>query len=359
MRPIESAEVEVLTAMQEARARTFALVAHLEDAQLEAVIDPVMSPLAWDLGHVAAYEDLWINHRLGDRPLLRAGLAELYDAFETPRAVRGDLDFLRGEELREYLAEVRERALEVPVGDGLFHELVIRHELQHTETMLQAMALGGLLPPDFRSPGPVSGTGLELVDVDAGPVAIGAPTDGFAYDNERPRHVVDVAAFAIARTPVTNATWLTFAEGGGYERREWWSREAFAWKQDHDITHHPGARTGPPDAPVVHVSWFEAAAFARANEARLPTEEEWEKAATSHQLEGVGEVWEWTASPFRGYDGFVAHPYREYSEVFFGDAYRVLRGWSRATHERVGSLHFRNWDLPQRRQLFAGVRIAR
>jgi iron(II)-dependent oxidoreductase len=225
--------------------------------------------------------------------------------------------------------------------------------------MLQSMALGGLLPPGFVGPAPVAGDGLELVTVAGGPVAVGAGPDGFAYDNERPRHRVEVPEFAIGRTPVTNASWLSFAEGGGYERREWWSRESWAWKEDYDITHHAGARTGHPDAPVVHVSWFEADAFARAHGARLPTEHEWEKAATWGQLEGVGEVWEWTASPFTGYPGFVAHPYREYSEPFFGDAYRVLRGWSCATHARVASRQFRNWDLPARRQLFAGVRLAR
>jgi iron(II)-dependent oxidoreductase len=348
-----------VTAMDEVRERTLRLIEHLDEVQLETVITPILSPLAWDLGHIAAYEDLWLNHRQAGLPLLRPGLAELYDAFETPRAVRGDLDFLRGNELRAYLDEVRERARTVPEGDGTLHELVVRHELQHTETMLQSMALAGLLPPDFAGPAPVDGDGLSLVAVDGGAMSIGAPADGFAYDNERPRHRVEVPAFAIGRTPVTNATWLSFAEGGGYERREWWSREAWAWKEDYDITHHAGARTGHPDAPVVHVSWFEADAFARAHGARLPTEFEWEKAAASGQLEGVGEVWEWTASPFAGYPGFVAYPYREYSEPFFGDGYRVLRGWSRATHERVTSLHFRNWDLPLRRQLFAGVRIAR
>jgi iron(II)-dependent oxidoreductase len=348
-----------VTAMDEARARTLRLVEHLDDAALETVITPIMSPLAWDLGHIAAYEDLWINHRLAGLPLLRPGLAELYDAFETPRAVRGGLEFLRGDDLRSYLGDVRERALAVPEGDGTLHELVVRHEFQHGETMLQALALGGMLPTGFAGPAPGRGDGLELVEVEAGAVEVGATAEGFAYDNERPRHGVDVPAFAIGRTPVTNASWLSFAEGGGYERREWWSREAWAWKEDYDITHHAGARTGHPDAPVVHLSWFEADAFARAHGARLPTEYEWEKAATWGRLEGVGEVWEWTASPFSGYPGFVAYPYREYSEPFFGDGYRVLRGWSRATHERVASRHFRNWDLPERRQLFAGVRIAR
>ena len=343
--------------MAEVRERTLALVSHLDDDEQSAVITPIMSPLAWDLGHVAAYEDLWLNHRLGGRELLRPGLAELYDAFETPRAVRGDLEFLRGDELRAYMAEVRERAVELPPHE--YHELVIRHELQHTETMLQAMVLGGIAPPSFTGPDTAAGTGLEFVEVPAGRAEIGAGPDGFAYDNERPRHAIEIPGFAIARTPVTNASWLTFTEGGGYERREWWSREGWAWKEQYDITHHPGAGAGDPDAPIVHVTWFEADAFARAHGARLPTEFEWEKAATWGQLDSTGQVWEWTASPFRGYPGFRAHPYREYSEVFFGERYRVLRGSSCATHPRVASPHFRNWDLPERRQLFAGVRIAR
>jgi iron(II)-dependent oxidoreductase len=345
--------------MDEARGHTLGLVAHLDDARLETAVAPYMSPVAWDLGHIAAYEDLWLAHRLGGRPLLRSDLAALYDAFETPRAVRAGLEFLRGDELRGYMEAVRERTLDVDPADGLLHELVVRHELQHTETMLQAMAIGDMLPPGFEESARVDGTGLELVEVAAGPATIGAGEDGFAYDNERPRHTVDLAAFAIGRTPVSNATWLSFAEGGGYERREWWTDEGWAWKEEYDIGRHPGAEAGPPDAAVVHVAWFEAEAFARSRGARLPTELEWEKAAQLGRLDGVGAVWEWTQSHFTGYPGFRAHPYREYSEVFFGERYRVLRGASRATHPRVASIHFRNWDLPERRQLFAGVRLAR
>jgi gamma-glutamyl hercynylcysteine S-oxide synthase len=355
---VKAVAAEIRDVMGEVRRRTFGLVAHLDEDELSAVHSPIMSPLAWDLGHVAAYEDLWLNHRVAGRELLRHDLAELYDAFETPRDVRGDIEFLRGDALREYMAAVRERALEAPV-DAELHELVVRHELQHTETMLQTMSLAGLEPPDFAGPAPVDGGGLEFVDVPEGPAEIGAAPDGFAYDNERPRHTAHVARFEIARVPVTNATWLSFAEGGGYERREWWTDEGWAWKEDYDITHHAGAEAGPADAPVVHVSWFEADAFARAHEARLPTEVEWEKAATWGQITGAGQVWEWTASPFTGYAGFVAHPYREYSEVFFGDRYRVLRGGSCATHPRVATPTFRNWDLPLRRQLFSGVRLAR
>jgi iron(II)-dependent oxidoreductase len=382
-----------LDAMDAARERTLTLVAELSDEQLERVHSPIMSPLAWDLGHIAAYEDLWIAHRHGGLELLRGELATLYDAFETPRAIRGEIEALGPADARAYMAAVSARSAEVicarGVGDGVLCEMVVRHELQHGETMRQTMALAGLLPAGERA---LADAPLEPLDtlpatvgaarafddaapspsdapeawlaIPAGAFAMGAAADGFAYDNERPRHTVELPAFALARRPVSNASWLRFSEGGGYERREWWSREGWAWKEEHDITHHAAVAAGDPEAPVCHVSWFEADAFARAHDARLPTEAEWERAATWTQqgqdgLAGVGRVWEWTCSRFDGYPGFVAHPYREYSEVFFGEGYRVLRGGSWASDPRVATLTFRNWDLPQRRQIFAGVRLAR
>jgi iron(II)-dependent oxidoreductase len=449
--PLMSAE-QAIQALEAARIGTLALVAPLSDEELEAVHSPLMSPLVWDLGHIAAYEDLWLVHRHAAMPLLRPELAELYDAFETPRAVRGRVRMLRRDEAHEYLDQVRRHALEalerVGMGDGLVHEMVIQHEHQHGETMLQTLSLARL--PRYRPPRSAHAsdparaaasagdhTGLETVEVPAGPFAFGAPAHRFSYDNERPRHRVAVPDFAIGRTPVTNATWLSFAEGGGYERREWWSDEGWAWKEEYDISRPGGWVTdselhgssgasegralklrgrsvyewrlgGPqpldPDRPVVHVSWYEADAFARAHGVRLPTEAEWEKAATwdprtgetrdwpwgegppspeqANLLDGgefgtapagsrpagaspcgalgmLGDVWEWTGSAFGGYAGFVAHPYREYSEVFFGDAYRALRGGSWATSARVANPTFRNWDFPERRQIFAGVRIAR
>jgi gamma-glutamyl hercynylcysteine S-oxide synthase len=361
---------EIVDTLHAVRRRTLDLVGHLSATDLERQVDPIMSPLVWDLAHIAAYEDLWLVHRFAGAPLLRPDLADRYDAFETPRAVRGEIEILDTGGAREYLTAVRARALDTLDGrepDPVIHEMVIRHELQHTETMRQAMELGGLLPAGEPALRPVPGTAPDdWVMVPAGPFRMGAGNGAFSYDNERPAHDVDVRGFRIARRPVTNATWMHFCEGGGYVRREWWSDEGWAWKEDYDITHHPSVATGHPDAPVCHVSWFEADAFARSRGARLPTEAEWEKAATRDQqdggtrgaLEGVGQVWEWTSSQFAGYPGFVAHPYREYSEVFFGDGYRVLRGGSWATDARLATPSFRNWDLPQRRQIFAGVRLA-
>jgi iron(II)-dependent oxidoreductase len=363
------AEVEeVLAALAEARARTLALVAPLSEAEIEAVHSPIMSPLAWDLAHIAAYEDLWLAHRHAGLELLRPELAARYDAFETPRAVRGDVPLLDAAQARAYMHAVRDRVAsalgERGVGDGVVCEMVVRHELQHTETMRQTMAIAGLLAPGEPALEPLEGA-PGWVEIAAGEFLMGAPDRGFAYDNERPRHALALPAFAIARHPVSNASWLRFSEEGGYERRECWSQEGWAWKVEGDVTPHPSVSTGDPRAPVCHVSWFEADAFARAHDARLPSEPEWEKAAGSPAasdggtLEAVGQVWEWTRSAFAGYPGFRAHPYREYSEVFFGADYRVLRGSSWATAPRVASVTFRNWDLPQRRQLFAGLRLAR
>ncbi|MGO9751622.1 MAG: ergothioneine biosynthesis protein EgtB [Solirubrobacteraceae bacterium] len=424
----------VIEALRETRQRTLALASALSDDQLERVYSTLMSPLVWDLAHIAAFEDLWLVHHYGERPLLHPGLAEIYDALQTPRASRGELEFLRPEPAREYLREVRAHTLEVieqrGIGDGLLHELVIRHEQQHNETMLQAIQLARL--SGYQLPSAPAGaeaagapadpaapchTGLELVEIPAGECSVGAGPEGFAYDNERPRHAVFVGSFAIGRTPITNAAFLAFVQDGGYRRRGWWTDAGWTWRRHHGIA-APGAwsesntsewRLGAleqldPQRPVTSISWFEADAFARAHGARLPTEAEWEKAASwdpglqrsrafpwgdappvpglhanlDHispgparvgchpagasphgALDMIGGLWEWTASDFRNYPGFVADPYPEYSQAFFGADYKVLRGGSWATRARVITSAFRNWDFPQRRQIFAGFRIAK
>jgi iron(II)-dependent oxidoreductase len=357
---------DALAALSLAREHTLELVAPLSDDDLQRVHSPIMSPLVWDLGHIAAYEDLWLAHRHGGLSLLRPDLADVYDAFETPRAVRGEIEILDPAGAREYLAEVRARVAAVlaarGAGDGVLCEMVARHELQHSETMRQTLDMAGLLSAadQRRRDEPLAGGEAETwLELAPGSFAMGAGEEGFAYDNERPRHAVATAGFLIARRPVANETWMHFSEGGGYERREWWSAEGWAWKEEYDITHHADVAAGHPRAPVCHISWFEADAFARAHDARLPSEAEWERAAASEQFGGARRVWEWTHSVFAGYPGFSAYPYREYSEVFFDKGYRVLRGGSWATHPRVATRTFRNWDLPQRRQIFAGLRLAR
>ncbi len=255
--------------------------------------------------------------------------------------------------------------------------MVIAHEHQHNETMLQLLQMvEGYEPPSglsrnagHLSPGQAPGQLARrfeyppvremprvpgTIGVAGGEHAIGAPATGFAYDNERSRHTVELAPFEIDRTPVTNGAYAEFMEEVGAEPPMYWERDGEGgWVR----TAMGRAEPLDPAHPVVHVSWNEADAFARWAGKRLPTEQEWEAARPG--LQAVGRVWEWTSSDFLPYPGFEAFPYREYSEVFFGDTYKVLRGGSWATHPSVIRPSFRNWDLPERRQIFAGLRCAR
>jgi gamma-glutamyl hercynylcysteine S-oxide synthase len=241
--------------------------------------------------------------------------------------------------------------------DGFVYEMLVAHELQHQETMLQLLQM---LDAPYRPaeadprqfvPAPVTGD-AGTIRVEAGTYEIGALARGFAYDNERSRHTVELPAFEIDLTPVTNAAYIDHMRETDAEPPMYWEREGDGW-----VRTAMGIRVPvDPDQPVVHVSWEEADAFARRAGRRLPTEFEWE--AARPQLEGTGGAWEWTSSDFLAYPGFEAFPYKEYSEVFFGDGYKVLRGASWATGLHVVRPSFRNWDLPQRRQIFAGIRLA-
>ena len=363
-----SSKAAIAARLAEARGRTLALIEPLDDEQLNRVYSPILSPLAWDLGHIANFEELWLVQTIGEREPLHGELGRFYDAIENPRKTRGELPILRDAELRDYMADVRERALEVldsvEIGpdaedpllrEGFVYELLLAHELQHQETMLQLLQLVERYePPWAMGTTPIAPSGdPEMLRVEAGRHEIGAPPVGFAYDNERPRHEVELAAFEIDRAPVTNAAFAEFVESTGAEPPQYWERDGAGW-----VSTAMGRRAPvEPDHPVLHVSWQQADAFARWAGKRLPTELEWEAAAD--RLDGVGQAWEWTASDFVAYEGFRAFPYREYSEVFFGDEYKVLRGASWATHPSVARRSFRNWDLPQRRQIFSGLRCAR
>lgn len=408
------------------RARTLSLLDGLDAAAWDRPPDPIMSPPIWDLGHIAAYEELWLARRLGGHPGLHPRLDATYDAFETPRAVRSEVALLDRAACGRFLDDVRARTLdqlaradlsedgpELTRG-GFVFDLVAAHEAQHTETILQGLQMlpeGTYRPPVRRRPTDRGDSEDGSVAIDAGETVIGCGTRRFAYDCERPAHPVEVPAFAIDRAPVTNGRYAAFMRDGGYERAELWTAEGWRWRASTNATAPEYWRLEggndwttrlfdergevEPDEPVCHVSWFEADAYARWVGGRLPTEAEWERAAAgdgafpwgdewtpahanldqlafgpvavgahaagrapSGCVQMIGDVWEWTASAFRGYPGFRAFPYREYAEVFFGERYRVLRGGSWATQPHVASITFRNWDLPERRQIFAGFRCA-
>lgn len=309
---------ELVHALEHARERTEALVGGLDYEQLTRQFSPLQSPLVWDLAHIGYFEELWLLD--GDRD-------DLYESFAHPRDERGELPILSPAEAWGSLAEVRAEVLErLPALDEFLVWMVVQHELQHGETMAQTMVLAGLSSPVLPR---VQASGDVLVE--AGSFTLGS-TDPWAYDNERPAREVELPSFRIDRALVTNAQYAEFA--------------------DHEFAE--------PDAPVMHVSFDEAVAYASSIGKRLPTEPEWEKAAKTGELEHAsGAVWQWTSSHFGPYSGFRAFPYREYSEVFFGTNYRVLRGGSWATDPLVARPTFRNWDLPQRRQIFAGIRCAR
>jgi iron(II)-dependent oxidoreductase len=361
------------------------------------VYDPILSPLIWDLGHIANFEELWLVQRIGGREPLRGDLGSFYDAIEQPRKIRGELPILRADEVRPYMEQVRERSLEVLrsieldsgdplLADGFVYEMLLAHEHQHNETMLQLLQMVESYDPvevDRAAAAEPVTDGPEMVRVERGTHEIGAPPSGFAYDNERPRHSVDLQPFWIDRTPVTNGDYIEFLADSGGEPPMYWERDGDGW-----IRRAMGrAEEVDPRLPVIHVSWNEADAFARWAGKRLPTEPEWEAAATGADRERanldelsfgcapagaypdaptacgavqmLGDVWEWTSSDFTAYPGFAAFPYPEYSEVFFGDTYKVLRGGAWATRRNVIRTSFRNWDLPERRQIFSGIRCAK
>jgi iron(II)-dependent oxidoreductase len=419
--------------LREARERTVHLIEPLSDEELAVQHDPLMSPIVWDLGHIAHFEELWLNRNVhgtvefGEMP-------GIYNPFEHPRRVRGALNLPGREEVLEILAEVRERVLtkletlDLEAGDpllrdGYVYAMVAQHEYQHNETILQTLQLKrgesyraarGLTVPE---PAITLAVG-SMVRFPGGPVPIGTADRRVAYDNERPRHEIDLPAFRIDVTPVTNGQYIAFLEDGGYSRRELWTDAGWAWKDAEQAIapkywSRDGSaewrsrifdRTAPVDPrhPVCHVSYHEAEAFAHWAGKRLPNELEWEAAASFDPMTGeqrpfpwgsapwtpahanldqlafqpapvgaypmnvspigcygmIGDVWEWTSSDFVGYPGYQTFPYAEYSEVFFGNEYKVLRGGSFATRPGAIRNTFRNWDYPIRRQIFSGFRCA-
>jgi len=385
-------------------------VAHLANYEEQWLLRALGEPglVGWETDRMY---DAIRNPRASRSTLPLLGVAETFAYAEQVRArALRHLDGLDEEAL------VQTGAL---LEGGFVYGMVAQHEQQHVETLiatLQLVSSTALPPLPGALPRPDRGSLSREVRVRGGAFRMGTDAP-WAYDNERPQHGVDVPEFFIDRFPVSNEDFLAFIDDGGYRRQELWHPAGWAFREAERLEHPLFWRRSaqgwerrrfalwealPGAEPVCHVSWYEADAYARWAARRLPTEAEWEKAAASapdgtvrrypwgdtppdlsranlwplgghpasvgafpagasawgaEQL--VGDVWEWTASDFGPYPGFRAFPYPEYSAVFFGPEYKILRGGSWAVAPDAIRNTFRNWDYPIRRQIFAGFRCAR
>ena len=402
--------------LRDARARTLELALDLDDEQWMGPRLPIVNPMRWEVGHIGWFQEHWTLRR-GGAASLRADADSLYDSTRIPHDTRWDLPLPSRADTLSYLGEVFERSLEAfRDEEPYFHVLALFHEDMHGEALTYTRQTLAYPEPRFalREPETIDDAGSYPGDVEvpAARTTLGAtPDDGFVFDNEKWAHPVDVAAFRIARAPVTNEEYARFVDAGGYEERSFWSDAGWRWR----------ARTGAvrpvywelvngetrmrsydrlqplqPHRPVIHVCWFEAEAYCRWAKRRLPTEAEWELAASTPErrrfpwgserpskrlanLDGrlggpvdvacfpdgdsvygcrqmIGNVWEWTASDFRPYPGFVADPYEEYSEPWFASPHKVLRGGCWATRARLLRNTWRNFYPPDRRDVLAGFR---
>lgn len=429
------------------RNKTLALLEALTQEQMHGQPEQTMGVLAWDVGHIGLFEHRWLVDELGAEPV-DEDLAELFDPFEHPRSTRSELELPDEERLRSFLANVRDRSLDVLskvdlagdatlTRDGFVHDMTVRHEDQHRETMLATLQLFGgqdtepsgstdeeetatqPFSPPSREPTPSPVTEVRgMVEVPAARVQMGTQQQVGTYDNEWSPHEVELDAFAIDRAPVTNGAFIEFIEDGGYEDASHWSEDGWMIRQALDLEHpkfwtkidgrwhrrsYDRTEPVPEREPVVHVSFYEAQAYAAWADKRLPTEAEWETAACwdpdeetrnrfpwgdqpwdpskanlgqrsfapaeigaypegaspvgCHQM--VGDIWEWTVSTFAGYPGFEAFPYPEYSAEHFEAGFHVLRGGSWATMPSCAHVTFRNWHQGDHQQIFAGFRCAR
>jgi iron(II)-dependent oxidoreductase len=416
---------DVLAAwVTDARRRTRELIADLSDGQLLGPSLPTVNPLLWEIGHVAWFQERWVLRHANGRPPIRPDADVLYDSAAVAHDTRWDLPLPARDETLRYLARVEEQVLERlaqrPGPDEVyFVVLSVFHEDMHTEAFTYTRQTLGYPAPQLSGTRAAPTTGETPWGGDV-PVAgctfqQGAePTESFVFDNEKWAHPVVLRPYAIARAPVTQAEFATFVEDGGYRRQELWCPAGWSWRErqkaDGPLYWRRDAggwlrrdfdRWVPlePYRPVVHVNWYEAEAYCRWAGRRLPTETEWEAAASGSadgerkrrfpwgddpptpeqaNLDGralgcvgvaahpagdspggcrqlTGNVWEWTADDFLPYRGFVPDPYKEYSAPWFGD-HKVLRGGCWATQGRLLRNTWRNFYQPDRRDVFAGFR---
>src|SRR5882672_7830972 len=381
--------------LRDARQRTRLLTRDLEGPQLFGPKLAIVNPVLWELGHVAWFQEHWCLRLRADESLSESvldGADALYDSAKVAHDTRWDPPLPDLSATLEFQDRVLDRVLarleREPDNEWFlyFVQLALFHEDMHAEAFhYTRQTLGYADPLDRHNAG--KGALDGDVELPGGEFLLGAARNsGFHFDNEKWAHPVKLKPFRIARTPVTNAQFLEFVRDGGYQRRDLWAPEGWNWKDQAGGPRYWVERAGEwrerrfdeevrldGDLPVMHVNWHEASAFCRYSGRRLPSEAEWERAASFSRgapanlgefahgdgvtdcRQMLGNVWEWTSSTFMPYPGFVRDPYREYSEPWFG-THRVLRGGSFATPARLISNTWRNFYTPDRGDIFAGFR---
>ena len=383
-------------AYRRVRARLPQLAVGLSAEDLAAQSMPEASPGKWHLGHVSWFFETMI---LAARPGYRAvdeRLTPLFNSYyealgeRVDRAARGLMSRPSLAEVMAYRDEI-DRRMEARLAEGLnggleryLFELALNHEQQHQELflmdVLNLMSRSKLDPAAYQTEpraGPVQDRMGGWASFQGGLTEIGAGDDGFAFDNERPKHKVWLEPFSLAADLTTNADWIEFIDDGGYRRAEFWLSDGWArvkaegwtaplyWREEAagwSVMTLAGRRPVDPAAPVRHVSFYEADAFARWSGRRLSTEAEWEHAARTDQAAFsnlTGEVWQWTASAYAPYPGFLPTEgtAAEYNGKFMANQ-MVLRGGAFATPEGLARPSYRNFYYPYQRWMFAGVRLA-
>lgn len=410
----------------DARRRTLELVSDLSEEQLTVPEIDIINPPIWEMGHVAWFWERWAVRHLRGEDSIHPHADEFWDSAAVSHHSRWTLPLPSRSETMEYMREVLDIVLDrLPTNDvsedeAYFHWLPIMHEDMHDEAFAYSRQTLGYPPPAGWRSAATSQSVPQLaagdLEIEGGTYLLGAiRQEQFVFDNEKWAHEVQLRPFAIARCAVTNPEFAEFVNDGGYRRREWWSGEGWDWLQ-RERTEHPvywipqenakwmyrlydRVLPLPEMQPVIHVNWYEADAYCRWAGRRLPTEAEWELAASgmkkapypwgpeepsaqrarldasfldcaavTDHAEGdseygcrqmVGNVWEWTAADFLPYPGFVIDPYKEYSQPWFGSERKVLRGGCWATRSRLIRNTWRNYFQKERRDIFAGFRTAR
>lgn len=328
----------------------------------------IVNPPRWEVGHVGWFQEWWcLRGGSENRPSILPNADALYNSATVAHATRWQLPLPSFASTIAYRDQVLERLIdqlgrECDEEQAYFVRLAVRHEDMHAEAFHYTRQTLAYPPPDLQGK-PTTGAVRGDAEYAGGVFRLGStPGEGFVFDNEKWSHPLVLPPFRMSRSCVTNAEYREFVAAGGYGKREYWSDAGWAWKnRDEPLYWKDGQMRRfdrwvplPLDEPVLHVNWHEAEAYCRFAGRRLPSEAQWEYAAL-HGLEGTGAVWEWTASTFLPYPGFVRDPYKEYSEPWFG-THKVLRGGSFATPARIARPRFRNFYTPDRADIFAGFR---